>query len=118
MKLLYLLLGISSFGLGILGVFLPVLPTTPLLLLSIYCLARSSNTLKQKVENSHYYQIYAKDFIEHHSMSMTRKIQLLSLASIMLLFPLITLSSLWKILILFVYIYLYYYFFFRIKTSY
>ena len=116
MRFFYFLLGILAFGLGVLGIFLPVLPTTPLVMLSAFLLGKSSSRLNQWITTTKVYEKYAKDFVEHRSMSLGRKIFLLSLASVMLLFPLIILAPLWKLVIVGVYIFLYYYFIYKIKT--
>lgn len=116
-KYFYISIGSLSLLLGIIGIILPILPTTPLLLLSCYCYSQSSEKFHTWLLSTKVYKKYGKDFIENKQLTLKRKIVLLSFASTMLLFPLIILSTPLKLIILGVYIYLYYYFIFKIKTT-
>lgn len=56
------LVGIVSAGLGFAGIILPLVPTTPFLLLAAFCFARSSDTLYQKLLNNRWVGRYLRDY--------------------------------------------------------
>ena len=73
MRPIYFLVGLVSLGLGVVGILLPILPTTPFLLLSIACFSRSSKRFENWLYHTKMYQIYVADFRETGSIAKERK---------------------------------------------
>lgn len=69
--------GVLSFLLGSAGVILPLLPTTPFLLLAGYCFARSSNKFDVWLKRTKLYQIYVSDYVETKSIPKHKKWKIL-----------------------------------------
>lgn len=55
-KILYIMIGCISLGLGIIGVILPILPTIPFVLLAAFCFAKSSERLDGWFKNTKLYE--------------------------------------------------------------
>lgn len=49
MTYLYRLVGFLALALGVIGIFLPLLPTVPFVLLAAYCFARSNPALEARI---------------------------------------------------------------------
>ena len=45
MRFVWILFGFTALGVGVLGIFLPLVPTVPLVLLAAFCFAKSSERL-------------------------------------------------------------------------
>lgn len=66
-------------GLGILGIFLPILPTTPFLLLAAACYARSSKRFYSWLLNNRWFGNYIKNYREGKGVPLKVKIYTISL---------------------------------------
>jgi len=77
----WVLIIIGSFftGLGILGIFLPLLPTTPFLLLAAACYIRSSERFYNWLINNKWLGNYIKNYLEGKGVSLKAKILSISL---------------------------------------
>jgi len=71
--------------LGVLGIFIPGLPTTPFLLLTAGLYLRSSDRLYQKVISNRYIGKYILDFQTQKGMSLKLKIFSISMMWVMIL---------------------------------
>lgn len=117
MKIIYLIIGILATGLGAIGVILPVLPTTPFLLLAAYCFAKSSKRINDWFLSTSLYRKHLDCFVKERAMTLKTKVMILSFASSMLLIAMYFMNHLYlRIFIVCLMVFKYYYFIFKIKT--
>lgn len=117
-KKVYIIIGSIALLIGLIGIVLPILPTTPFLLLTSYCYAKGSERFYKWFIKTKIYKNHLESFVENRSMTIRTKASTLSLASFMLLFPLILTDRMHlRIFIIFLYVFKYYYIIFRVKTT-
>lgn len=121
-KLLWLMIGIVSMVLGAIGVVLPVLPTTPFLLLASFCFAKGSDRFHKWFIGTKLYKKHLESFVTSRSMTLKTKLCILLPASAMLILAMLILAMLamsniyGRVFIVFLIIFKYIYFFTRIET--
>ncbi len=76
---IWIILGSLFLGLGILGVFLPLLPTTPFLLLSAACYARGSERFYNWLLNNRWFGNYISSYLEGKGIPWKSKVTIIAL---------------------------------------
>lgn len=116
-NILFLTLGFLFVGLGAIGAALPVLPTTPFLIVALLCFGKGSERWNQWFMETSIYKKYLESFYEKKGMTAKQKIGILLFADFMIAFPLILTDSIWvKTMLAVIVIIKYCYFIFAIKT--
>jgi len=77
-RLLLIIAGTFFVGLGIIGIFLPLLPTTPFLLLAAACYARSSKRFYNWLLTNRWFGNYIRNYRERKGVPF--KIKILSIS--------------------------------------
>ena len=99
-KFLLLLLGCLSLLFGWIGIFLPILPTTPFVLLAASCFAGSSERMYHWLARSKYFGEFVKNYRERTGVTIETKRRVLLFLWIMLLFSAILIKTLFMAIIL------------------
>ena len=73
-KRLLMSAGLLSVGLGADGIFIPVLPTTPFLLLAAACFMRSSDRLHEWILTNRWFGPYIRNYREHKAITKRTKV--------------------------------------------
>jgi len=84
-KAILITIGTLSITLGVIGIVVPLLPTTPLILLGAACYVKASDELYQKLIRNKWLGSYIKDFREKNGITLKNKVLSLSLMWISIL---------------------------------
>ena len=77
-KIIFIILGCICFGLGTVGVFLPILPTTPFYLLTLFFFANSSEKLHQWFLGTKLYKQHLDSFVKKKGMLVSTKVSIIT----------------------------------------
>ena len=117
LRFVWLVLAFFCFGLGAVGVILPILPTTPFLLLASFCFAKGSDRFHRWFCGTKLYQKHLDSFVKERAMTLKTKLCILLPASAMLILAFLMMQNLpGRIVIVCLIIFKYVYFFTKIKT--
>ena len=117
LRIMWLILGFLAMGIGAVGVILPVLPTTPFLLLASFCLARGSERFHRWFTGTKLYRRHLESFVRNRAMTLQTKFSLLIPASCMLILAFLAMSNVYgRVFIIFLIFFKYIYFFTKIRT--
>lgn len=95
MRPLYAGLAVVMFALGVIGAFLPVMPTTIFVILSLYFASKSSPKLASRIKQSTIVKEYYDEDARSLSMTLFRKIRILIVVGLTLTLAFVLVDVMW-----------------------
>ncbi len=102
MRVFLTIIGLISLGLGILGAFLPVLPTTPFLLLAATLFLKSDKRLYDWLMSHPRLGTYIRNFLEYKAIPLRVKVVAITLIWVTLIYCAVCIAGHWALRSLFI----------------
>jgi len=85
-KWVCIILGCITLGLGTIGVILPILPTVPFYMVTLFCFANSSERLHTWFLGTRLYKNHLESFVEQRGMTMKTKVSVICMVTLLMAF--------------------------------
>lgn len=117
-KIVWIFLGFLCLVLGTIGIVLPILPTVPFYMATLFCFAKSSEKLHAWFLSTNLYKKHLDSFVQNREMNMQTKCKILITVTLLMAIGFYCMKNVWigRVSIVIVWLCHLYYFGFRVRS--